>query len=296
VAREVEEAERQKLRPEVGRATPLDVVKAEAERRRREAELIQGVREAADAADDLRRLVLPFSGKAEDALRLRALPPDGDASPPAPLEALIASALERRPELLQADAELRRLQEEVVGAKDAARARLDLSGNLVSRALDRELDDALGDAGGLDVLSAGASLDFVYPLGRRQAKAALRRAELARERGRLDRLERVNEIVAEVRRAHRAVTSAIEEITATEGEVRAATEALRGERERLAQGASTVILVSQLEENLTEAEVRLLQARVTLAQTRVELDRVAGVVLDRFGVRLGEEMKAARVP
>lgn len=296
VAREVEEAERQKLRPDVGRATPLDVIKAEAETRRREAELIQGIREAADAADDLRRLVLPFTGGGEDALRLRALPPDGDATPPPALETLVASALERRPELLAADAELRRLHEAVVAAKDATRARLDFSGNVVSRAVDRQFNDTIGDAGAFDTLSAGASLDLVYPLGRRQAKAAFRRAELERERGRVDRLERVNDVVAEVRRAHRAVASAIEEIAATEGEVRAATEALRGERERLARGASTVLVVSEIEENLTEAEVRLLQARVTLAQARVELDRVAGVVLERFGVRLGDELRAGRGP
>ncbi|MGQ0612937.1 MAG: TolC family protein [Planctomycetaceae bacterium] len=296
VARETEESERKKLRPEVGRSTPLDVIQAEAETRRREAELIKGVREAADAADNLRKLVLPFVGGEGDDLLLVADLPGGGGAPPRAVEELVRDALARRPELLAEEAALRRLEESVVQARDAARLQLDFTGTITARGLDGSAGDSLSQAGGLDTLSAAARLDFSYPFGRRQAKAALRRSELERERGRLDRLEQLNVVVAEVRQARRAVVSSLEEIAATELEVKAAAEALRGEQQRLLRGSSTVLQVSELEERLTEAEVRLLQARVERERASLELERVSGDLLERLGIRLDGELRVLRGP
>ncbi len=294
VARETEESERKKLRPEVGRSTPLDVIQAEAETRRREAELIKGVREAADGADSLRKLVLPFTGGDGDDLVLVAGAPSGPGTTPAAVEELVREAIARRPELLAKEAALRRLEESVVQARDATRLQLDFTGTFTARGLGGRFGSSLSDAGGLDTLSAAARLDFSYPFGRRQAKAALRRSELERERGRLDRLELINAVVAEVRQARRAVVSSLDEIAATELEVKAAAEALRGEQQRLLRGSSTVLQVSELEERLTEAELRLLQARVERERATLELQRVSGDLLERLGIRLDGELKVLR--
>jgi outer membrane protein TolC len=73
VAREIEEAEVKKLRPEIGRSTPLDVTTAHAETKTRETNLISGRLDAANASDDLRLLVLPFTGGPDDRISLRAV-------------------------------------------------------------------------------------------------------------------------------------------------------------------------------------------------------------------------------
>jgi outer membrane protein TolC len=288
VAREIEETERRKLRPEIGRATKLDVTKAQAETQRRLAVLIQGQAELADASDELRRLVLPFSGDASDEIVLRAAgEPSAGAEPP-PLAALVERALSRRHDLRRTDAELRRLEEGVVQARDRLRLQLDLTAAVTWRGVDGQFENAAGDTVAGDTPSLSALLNLTWPFGRRVARAALRRAELELARARLDRREQVSSILIEVRSAHRRLRTAHREIVATGEEVEAARSSLDGERLRLARGSTTVLEVARLEENLTQAELRLLEARTAAAQARVTIDRVTGTLLESFGLEVEE--------
>ncbi|MHC4550375.1 MAG: TolC family protein [Planctomycetota bacterium] len=290
VARDIEEVERRKARPEIGRSTALDVTTAKAETKRRETALIQGRLEAANASDDLRRMVLPFTGGPDDRVVLRAVMTPEDLGAIPPLPRLVEMALQGRPDLRRTDTEIRRLQEEVTKARDHVRIQLDLGAGVTWRGVAGEFGASAEETLTGEFPSVGASLNLTWPLGRRAAKAALRRSEITLEKARLDRREQVNLAVIEVRKAHRQLRTSQEEIEATREEVAAAAAALNGERRRLSRGSSTVLDVARLEENLTEAELRLLQARANRARARIHILRVTGTLLDEFGLRLGPDL------
>ncbi len=295
VAREIEASERKKLRPEVGRSTIIDVTKAEAETQRRIAELIAGRRDAADAADALREMILPFTGQKDlDELVFVAIDEPQTDVVAGLLDDRLATAMASRPELRAQDALIARLQEFVVQARDAVSPELNLAGVVTSRGVAGAFDSSAQDVLDGDAVSASGELNLSFPFGRRAAKAALRRSELELERARLQRRELSNGIIAEVRRAHRAVSTAGDEIRATTKEVESAEVALAGERRRLDRGTSTVINVVRLEEDLTLARIRSLEARIGLERARLELLRVEGTILQRFSVGIDEELRARR--
>ena len=292
VALDVEEAERKKLRS--GDGTRVDVMQARAQAKRREADWIGGKREAGDAADRLRSLILPFLGTAGDEVVLEPSDaPAGVQNPPA-LDKAVQTALARRPELRRADLEVARLNEEITLAEDAAKPQLDLRGAVAGRGVTSDFGSSVRNTLDGSALSANASLTMSQILGRRAAKSALTRSFLDRERAVVARLDTMNTIVVEVRAAHRALTANAQENAAALEEVAAAEESLRGERLRLQRGDSTVLLVNQAEESMTSARLRELQTRVALEGARVVLARVTGVLLQEFGVGFDDDLQAVR--
>lgn len=296
VAREIEATERRKLRPEIGRSTPLDVSKAVAATKQREAALILGRMQARDAADELRRLVLPFTGGKDDETMLRAASVPGEDVTVPELAPLLEDALVRRPDLRRADAELKRLEEAVVKARDNLRVQLDLSAGVTWRGVAGGFSPSASDTIQGDFPSAFGAVTLTWPLGRRAARAALRRAELELERGRIARRDQVNTVVVEVRQAQRGLRTVLQEIVATREEIRAAEESLEGEQLRLKRGTATVLDVAILEENLTEARLKLVESLTALQRARVRIHRVTGTLLERTGVELGPEYEVKRNP
>jgi len=294
IAKAIEESERKKARPEIGRSTILDVTQAAAETKRREAALIAGRNQALDQADELRRLVLPFTGGRDDEIRLVATGKPADQLGIPKLQVLVSDALSRRPDLRKIDAELQRLQQSVVKAQDGLRFQLDLKASVALKGVTGDFSDSISDTFSGDFPTSFASLIFSVPIGRRAAKAELRRSRLDVERERIQRDAKVNDVVIDVRKAHRAIRTAVLEIEATREEEKAARTALEGEAKRLKRGTSTVIDVSRLEENLTDASLRLLQSRTGLERARVELLRASGRLIEDFGIQLGPELRPTR--
>ncbi|HEX5136773.1 MAG TPA: TolC family protein [Planctomycetota bacterium] len=294
VAREIEEAEQKKLRPEIGRSTPLDVTKAHAETKTRETNLISGRLDAANASDDLRLLVLPFTGGPDDRIVLRTKERPEDPTEVPDLDKLVADALATRNDLRATDASIEQLREGVVQAQNQMRVQLDLTGTLTFRGVDGDISGASTQALGFDYPSGNAALNLSWPLGRRAAKAALHRAEIALEQAEVQRSDQVSNIIVEVRKAHRGLRAALEGILSLREEVVAADASLQGERKRLERGSSTVLDVAQLEEDLTNAQLRLLETRTKVEQARIRLERATGRLLPNFGIELGPEDEVQR--
>jgi outer membrane protein TolC len=294
VAREIEEAERKKLRPEIGRSTPLDVTTAHAETKTRETNLISGRLDAANASDDLRLLILPFTGGPDDRIALRAVQKPADPSEVPDLDRLVADALATRNDLRATESRIEQLREGVVSARNQLRIQLDLAGALTFRGVDGDISGASEQALGGDYPSANAALTFSWPLGRRAAKAALRRAQLLLEQAEVQRNDQVSAIVVEVRKAHRGLQAAMEGLVSLREGVIAAEASLQGERKRLERGSSTILDVAQLEESSTTAELRLLETRTKVEQARIRLQRATGGLLSGFGIDLGPEDEVRR--
>lgn len=294
VAADIEKTERRKLEPEIGRATVLSVAQAEAERLRREAELIGGQLAAENASDTLRLLVLPFGGNENDAVRLDAKSGLRDVIPMAELGDLVERALNHRSDLRRLDSEIERLSEQVVGARNNLRIRLDLDAGVSWAAIDGTPVGGIGNIFEGTAPSSRAALIMEWPIGRRDAKAALRQAQLELEKARVQRREKVNTVVGDVRLAHRNMRGSMREIAVRRRELAASLTALDGERLRLKRGSATVIDVAVLEENTVNAALRMLQAQTVLERARIDTLRSSGSLLERWNVQFDGDFRIAK--
>ncbi len=296
VAQDIERVERRKLQPEIGRATVLSVAQAEAERLRREADLISGELDAANASDTLRRLILPFTGGPDDAVRLLAKSKLRDSVQVGLLGDLVEQALGRRNDLRKVDSDIAGLQEQVVQARNNLRIRLDLDAGVSWASVTGTPADAVTEIFDGVAPSVRGVLRMEWPIGRREARAALRQSQLRLERARVDRREKVNVIVSEVRLSHRTLRTTMREITVRRQELAASLVALEGERLRLKRGSATVLDVARLEENTVNAALRLLQAQTVLERSRIDVQRSAGSLLEEWQVHFDGNFKVAQRP
>ena len=296
VARDVERVERRKLEPEIGRATVLSVAQAEAQRLGRQADLIAGELDAANASDALRRLILPFSGGPDDVVRLFAESKLRDKVGVSELGDLVEQALGRRNDLRKVDSEIERLQADIVAARNNLRIRLDLDAGVSWATVSGTVQDSVFGVFEGVAPSARGVIRMEWPIGRREARAALRQAQLRLERARVDRHETVNTVVAEVRQSHRTLRTTMREIAVRRQELAASLIALEGERLRLQRGSATVLDVARLEENTVNAALRLLQAQTILERSRSETLRSSGGLLDSWHVRFDGDFKVVKRP
>ncbi|MHC4941096.1 MAG: TolC family protein [Planctomycetota bacterium] len=291
IAKDIERVEERKLAPDIGRATVLTVAQAKATRHGREADLIEAELQAANGADSLRRLILPFTGGMDDAVKVWAKSELRDRIAVADMADLVEEAMGRRHDLRENDALIEQLMEGVVAARNNLRIRLDFEATVGTTGVNSTFEQSVTDAFTGDAYNYRGGLTLNWPIGRRDAKAALRQAQLNLDRARVDRQEKVNEVVAEVRIAHRTIRENIREIVARRQEFQASLQALEGERVRQKRGVTTVLDVARLEENTVNAALRLLQAQTELERAYVEMLRASGSLLNKWNVQFSRDLE-----
>jgi outer membrane protein TolC len=245
----------------VGTAPPLDHLRAQTERVRRESDL-------AKARADLGRARLGLGvllGRAEP---VRVAVPAGVAAAPPDAAPLVVSALERRPELAAARAQTEAAQAQV----DSARARLapQLSGSLSAFASD--VPYVTGDRQGWR-----ATLDLTWQLydgglrygKRRQATAQLAWARAASESQRL-------QVIQEVQDGARDLTVATERLRLAEQQRKLAADAAASAKRSFEAGVASSLDVIDANDRLYQADVGLADARARLGVARAALSRASG--------------------
>jgi outer membrane protein TolC len=243
-----------------GTAPPLDSLRAQTERIRRESDL-------AKARADLGRAQLSLGVLlgGEGPVRVPAPPATPGAPDPAPL---LEGALARRPELAAARAQAGAAESQV----DAAWARLapQLTGTLSAFASD--VPYVTGERQGWR-----ASLDLTWALydgglrygKRRQASAQLAGARAAAEGVRL-------QILQEVQDGARDVTVATERLRLAEQQRKLAADAAASATRSFEAGVASSLDVIDANDRLYQADVGLADARARLGVARAGLQRAAG--------------------
>ncbi|MHC4848600.1 MAG: TolC family protein, partial [Planctomycetota bacterium] len=217
-----------------------------------------------------------------------------DAIAIADMADLVQAALGRRHDLRETDSNIERLQEEVVGARNNLRIRLDFEAVVGTTGVNSSFEQSVSDALAGDTYNYRGGFTVNWPIGRRDAKAALRQAELNLDRARVERQETVNVVVGEVRVAHRTIRWNIREIAARREEFKASLLALDGERVRQKRGVTTVIDVARLEENTVNAALRLLGTQTELERAYIEMLRSSGSLLNKWGIRFNRDLERSR--
>jgi outer membrane protein TolC len=205
-------------------------------------------------------------------------PGQGSAEPP-PLEALLTSALERRPSLAQAAAQIEAADAGLGAARSgywptlAAQASYDRSGR-----------GATGIAGVYDdptrnhVGYVGVALTWNMFAGR-STEASVARAEAGADRARATAARTLDAAAGEVSAARQAVVALARQVSLSVEILRAAEQGLTLARQRLEAGLASQLEVRDATLKLTQAELSLVQARIDHAVAAANLNRAVGGAL-----------------
>lgn len=300
-----EQLGRTEVQVEVGLIAPVQTTQAEVQVAARETELIVARNGLENARDVLRVL-----------LRAEALPNGWDTAleptdeprieaAPVDLQAAIAAAMEKRPEIDQGQAVIEARGVEVRANQSALLPRVDLLAQVSVNGIggDRQVREGAFPGQIVDVIPGGYgdaidqlfSFDFTswrlgvnvtVPIGNSTAKGNYAQATINQDRARVD-LERTKQrVILEVRQAARGVTAAAEAARSAAKTRQLAERQLEIETDRFEVGMSTNFEVLRFQDDLAVVRSGELRAVIEHRLAVAELERATGRLLDKYGIRI----------
>jgi len=292
---------------EVGMIAPVEETQAQVAVAQRRNDLIVARNSLSNAADNLRALLKAdtLPGRWDTEL-VATEAPEIDIEE-FDMESAIRTALDYRPEVATARAQIAARRVETVAADNALLPSLDLVGGLLFNGIGGTVQD-LDFSGGFPPIVIGSTpggygdaasqlfsfdygtwrvgVNFSMPIGNNAAKGAYATATLAEDKARteLDRVEQ--QTILEVRQAVRAVTDAGELVTSTRATRELAEQQLAIEQDRFDVGMSTNFEVLQFQDDLARAQVQELRALIDYRRSRAALARVTGSITTMYGVQI----------
>lgn len=300
-----EQLGRTEVQVEVGLIAPVQTTQAEVQVAARETELIVARNGLEDARDVLRVL-----------LRAEALPNGWDTAleptdeprieaAPVNLQAAIAAAMEKRPEIDQGQAVIEARGVEVRANQSALLPRVDLLAQVSVNGIggDRQVrqgafpgqivdvipggyGDAIDQLFSFDFTSWRLGVNVTVPIGNSTAKGNYAQATINQDRARVV-LERTKQrVILEVRQAARGVTAAAEAARSAAKTRQLAERQLEIETDRFEVGMSTNFEVLRFQDDLAVVRSGELRAVIEHRLAVAELERATGRLLDKYGIRI----------
>ena len=298
---------------EVGSAARLEVVEAEAEVASRKEQLVRSQFRRKQIQDRLVSLITSFEDPRE--LKAEILPTQRPFVPDPVLDnfdLLMSRARERRPELLQADAQIVNNRVELDRTRNQLKPDLDmvlafrligLGGNRVIRDFSDGFENppvvgfqpgGIGDSFSQlfsgDFYGYTVGLDLRLPFGNVDARADNAKAQINLQRTELQRQAAAQRVAREIREALTEIDMNYASLEAASATVRLGQERLEGEQARFEVGRGTTRTVIEAQRDLVLAAVTELQAQVNLIKSHVQLDRATGATLEKHQIRTREQL------
>lgn len=271
----------------VGTMAPIEVTQAEAGVASRVEGVIRAEADVGAAQDRLKRQIVLDPTNVFD---YTIVPTDRPEFVPVQVQLApnLEAAAKFRPELVAQRVGIQAQEANLRLARNQALPELNIVGSVGLNGLDNDWgganSDIVSEADNQYQWSAG--LVFSYPLGNRTARSRLTSADLGLRQARTGLQSLELQVAEEVRSAVRAVNTNAQRVEATREATRLAREQLTAEQRRLAVGLSTSFEVLRLQTDLAEAQNREIQAVTDYRVSLTDLDRVAGVLLDRFSIQI----------
>lgn len=291
----------------LGVRASIDVTRAQAEVSRRQRDLVIARSLARQQSELLKDYLVRAS---ENTLRDIVIEPTepmalpGEA-PEKPLEELVSSALQERPDLAQARIQLENSLISLKGSRSALKPSLDLVASAANNGLGGSPNptqlstiapstpnpffvggygDAVGQVFQRNFPDYGVAVQFSVPLLNRAARADVTRdqVQVRQQEIRLKQLEKQARL--EIRNAQIAVEEARASYESARQERILEEQTLDAEKEKLGVGASTTFLVIQYQRDLTQARSSESTAQSSYWKARAALDRAMGTMLSAHNV------------
>ena len=298
---------------EVGSAARLEVVEAEAEVASRTEQLVRSEFRSRQIQDRLVILITSFEDPRE--LNAAILPTQRPFVPDPVSDSfglLMSRARERRPELLQADAEIVNSRVELDRTRNQLKPELDmvLAFRLIGLGGNRVIRDFSGgfenppivgfEPGGVgnsfeqlfsgDFYGYTVGFDLRLPFGNVDARADNAKAQINLQRAELQRQDAAQRVAQEIREALTEIEMNRASLEAASATVRLGRERLEGEQARFEVGQSTTRTVIETQRDLLLATVTELRAQVNLIKSHVQLDRATGTTLEKHQIQIRQQL------
>lgn len=275
-----------RAKAKVGMMAIVDVLQAEAAVASRVEQVLIAEKAIRDQEDQLRRLLNP----SEEELRqdLRLVPTDElikTLESITPQEA-IDTAIERRPEILQASKNVETSELNTKFAKNQLLPSLGFQGTAGMAGLGKGIDDTFQRNFGGDFYNYGAGLVLSFPIGNRSAVSQYNKRQLEARNAEASLQSVRKQVIVGVREAVRRVQTDFKRIGTTRSARIMAEKQLQAERERLNVGLSNTRFVLDFQRDLATAQGNELRAMVDYNKSLSNLARQKATTLERYRIEL----------
>lgn len=264
----------------------VDVLQAEAAVASRVEQVLVAEKSIRDQEDQLRRLLNP--GEEELRLDVRLTPTDAPVVvlEPLSLQEAIDTAIEQRPEIVQAKKNLESGELNKQFARNQLLPTLSLQGTVGMAGLGKDYGDSVSKNLSGDFYNFGAGLVLSYPLGNRSAVSTYNKRQLEFKNAEASLVSVRQQIIVGVREAVRRVQTDFKRIETTRSARIMAEKQLQAEQERLKVGLSTTRFVLDFQRDLATAQGNELRSVVDYNKSLSNLARHKATTLDRYNLQL----------
>jgi len=264
----------------------VDVLQAEAAVASRVEQVLVADKTIRDQEDQLRRLLNPAEEDLRQDLRLTPLDQPVVTLEPISLQEAIDTAIEQRPEIVQAKKNMESSDLNTQFAKNQLLPTLSFQGTMGLAGLGKDYGDSVNRNLSGDYYNYGAGLVLSYPLGNRSAWSTYSKRQLEAKNAEASLVSVRQQIIVGVREAVRRVQTDFKRIETTRSARIMAEKQLQAEQERLKVGLSTTRFVLDFQRDLATAQGNELRATVDYNKSLSNLARHKATTLDRYNLQL----------
>jgi outer membrane protein len=264
----------------------VDVLQAEAAVASRVEQVLVADKTIRDQEDQLRRLLNPAEEDLRQDLRLTPLDPPVVTLEPISLQEAIDTAIEKRPEIVQAKKNMETSDLNTKFAKNQILPTLSFQGTMGMAGLGSNYSNSVNNNFSGDFYNYGAGLVLSYPLGNRSAWSTYNKRQLEEKNAEASLVSVRQQIIIGVREAVRRVQTDFKRIETTRSARIMAEKQLQAEQERLKVGLSTTRFVLDFQRDLATAQGNELRATVDYNKSLSNLARHKATTLDRYNLQL----------
>jgi len=305
-----------KRQVEIGTLAPIEVVRAEAEVARTRQDLIVSQTNLRQQQTLLKDLITKNPLDPLVSL-VEIVPLDAPEVPlvpeVVPIQDAIQIAMEKRPEVISAQLDIKNRNLDVRSAKQAQLPGLEVyafyggaglggsglaeicpSGSIcppdpTTIVMEQSgLSRSITRAWQGDFPDYGFGLNLSIPIKNRAAQAESARAQIAQRQSETRYQRTINTVVVEVRNAQIALEQNLARVDAARQNTRLAQETYDAEQKKFQLGASTIFLVIQAQRDLAQARSGEVRAMADFERAKVDFDRALGRTLERSHVTLDD--------
>jgi outer membrane protein TolC len=264
----------------------VDVLQAEAAVASRVEQVLVADKTIRDQEDQLRRLLNPAEEDLRQDVRLTPLDQPVMTLEPISLQEAIDTAIEQRPEIVQAKKNMESSDLNTQFAKNQLLPTLSFQGTMGLAGLGKDYGSSVNNNLSGDFYNYGAGLVLSYPLGNRSAWSTYGKRQLEAKNAEASLVSVRQQIIVGVREAVRRVQTDFKRIETTRSARIMAEKQLQAEQERLKVGLSTTRFVLDFQRDLATAQGNELRAIVDYNKSLSNLARHKATTLDRYNLQL----------
>jgi outer membrane protein TolC len=275
-----------RIKARAGVMSVVDVLQAEAAVASRVEQVLMAEKAIRDEEDQLRTLLNP--GEAELRQTVRLTPVDAPITyiETLSLEEAIETAIEQRPEIVQAKKNIESSELNKQYARNQLLPTLSVQGTMGLSGLGSDYGNSLARNFSGEFYNYGAGLVFSYPLGNRSAVSTYHKRRLEAKNAEITLASVRHRIILGIREAVRRVQTDFKRIETTRSARILAEKQLQTEQERLRVGLSTTRFVLDFQRDLATAQGNELRAIIDYNKSLSNLSRHKATTLDRYHLEL----------